>query len=121
MPGEIVSVDIGIEYQGYFGDAAKTYAIDKVDAERERLMQVTWDSLYKGIGQAVAILVGQRLGANEADLAERTTWTALKLTVAYTVFTAAIYLWAAAHYLLAGRHVGRDLAAMRTDLTETFA
>ncbi|MGH7497034.1 MAG: type I methionyl aminopeptidase [bacterium] len=58
MPGEIVSVDVGIEYQGYFGDAAKTYAIGKVDAERERLMQVTWDSLYKGIAQAVA---GNRL------------------------------------------------------------
>jgi predicted MFS family arabinose efflux permease len=28
--------------------------------------------------------------------------------------TAALYLWAAAHYLLAGRHVGRDLAAMST-------
>jgi methionyl aminopeptidase len=58
MPGEIVSVDVGIEYQGYFGDAAKTYAIGKVNAERERLMQVTWDSLYKGIAQAVA---GNRL------------------------------------------------------------
>jgi MATE family multidrug resistance protein len=45
-----------------------------------------------GIGQAVAILVGQRLGADQAELAERTTWTALKLTVAYTVGCAAIYL-----------------------------
>lgn len=58
MPGEIVSVDVGIEYQGYFGDAAKTYAIGKVDAQRQRLMTVTWDSLHKGIAQAAA---GNRL------------------------------------------------------------
>lgn len=45
-----------------------------------------------GIGQAVAILVGQRLGADEPALAELTTWTALKLTGCYTLFTGAIYL-----------------------------
>ncbi len=58
MAGEIVSVDVGIEYEGYFGDAAKTYAIGKIDAERQRLMKVTWDSLSQGIAQAVA---GNRL------------------------------------------------------------
>jgi MATE family multidrug resistance protein len=45
-----------------------------------------------GLGQAVAILVGQRLGGDRPDLAERTTWTALKLTVCYTVLTAAVYV-----------------------------
>ena len=58
VAGEIVSVDIGIEYQGYFGDAAKTYAIGKVSAERQRLMKITWDSLHKGLEKAVA---GNRL------------------------------------------------------------
>ncbi len=56
--GEIVSVDVGIEYQGYFGDAAKTFAIGKVDQQRQRLMKVTWDSLHQGIEKAVA---GNRL------------------------------------------------------------
>jgi methionyl aminopeptidase len=58
LPGEIVSVDVGVEYEGYFGDAAKTYAIGKIDALRQRLMQVTWDSLGQGIAKAAA---GNRL------------------------------------------------------------
>jgi len=56
--GEIVSIDIGIEYQKYYGDAAKTFAIGRVDKERQRLMRVTLESLYKGIEQATA---GNRL------------------------------------------------------------
>jgi methionyl aminopeptidase len=56
--GEIVSVDVGIEYQGFFGDAAKTYAIGQIDDLRQRLMKVTWEALYHGIAQA---RVGNRL------------------------------------------------------------
>jgi methionyl aminopeptidase len=52
--GEIVSVDVGVEYNGFFGDAAKTFAIGRVDDLRQRLMQATWESLYKGIEQARA-------------------------------------------------------------------
>lgn len=51
--GEIVSVDIGVEYQGYFGDGAKTYAVGLIDDLRVRLMRVTREALYKGIAKAV--------------------------------------------------------------------
>ena len=56
--GEIVSVDVGIKYNGFFGDAAKTYAIGEISAEKKALMRATLQSLYKGIDQAVA---GNRL------------------------------------------------------------
>jgi methionyl aminopeptidase len=52
--GEIVSVDVGVEYNGFFGDAAKTYAIGEIDETRRRLMQVTWEALYRGIAEARA-------------------------------------------------------------------
>lgn len=52
--GEIVSVDVGVEYNGFFGDAAKTFAIGEIDKTRRRLMQVTWEALYSGIAQARA-------------------------------------------------------------------
>ncbi len=52
--GEIVSVDVGVEYNGFFGDAAKTYPIGLIDELRQRLMRVTWEALYKGIEQAWA-------------------------------------------------------------------
>lgn len=56
--GEIVSIDVGIEYEGFFGDAAKTYAIGKVEERRARLMRITQEALYRGIARAV---VGNRL------------------------------------------------------------
>ena len=45
-----------------------------------------------GLGQAVCILVGQRLGGDRADLAERSTYTGLKWVVGYMGVIAAIYL-----------------------------
>lgn len=56
--GEIVSVDIGVELKGYFGDAAKTFRVGHVDEEKLRLMQVTKKSLDLAIEAAV---VGNRL------------------------------------------------------------
>jgi len=47
--GTIVSVDIGVEYRGYFSDAAKTYAVGDVDPARMKLVQVTRQALEKGI------------------------------------------------------------------------
>ncbi len=45
-----------------------------------------------GLGQAVCILVGQRLGGNRPDLAERTAYTGLKWTFGYMCLVAAVYL-----------------------------
>jgi MATE family multidrug resistance protein len=45
-----------------------------------------------GIGQAVEVLVGQRLGADEPDIAERTTWTGLGLSLAFTGAVAVAYV-----------------------------
>ncbi|NIA28506.1 MAG: type I methionyl aminopeptidase [Actinobacteria bacterium] len=50
--GDIVSVDIGVELNGYYGDAARTFAVGKVSSEKEKLMRVTRESLYKGIEAA---------------------------------------------------------------------
>lgn len=56
--GDIISIDVGAEYKGYHGDAAKTYPVGNVDEELEELIEVTKNSLYKGIEKAV---VGNRL------------------------------------------------------------
>jgi methionyl aminopeptidase len=47
--GDIVSVDVGVIYKGYHGDAATTVAVGEVDAESQRLMEVTAESLRVGI------------------------------------------------------------------------
>ena len=57
--GDIVSVDCGVYHNGYFGDAAYTFAIGEITTPVKALLQTTRSALYKGIEQAVA---GNRLG-----------------------------------------------------------
>jgi methionyl aminopeptidase len=51
--GQILSIDIGVEKNGYFGDAALSVAVGKLSEEKQKLMDVTEKSLYLGIDQAV--------------------------------------------------------------------
>ena len=57
--GEILSVDCGVEMNGYYGDSAYTYAVGEVNSETKKLLKVTKESLYKGIEMAVS---GNRIG-----------------------------------------------------------
>lgn len=57
--GDIVSVDCGTIYKGFYGDSAYTFPVGEVDAETRKLLDVTKESLYKGIEKAVA---GNRIG-----------------------------------------------------------
>jgi len=50
--GQIVGVDCGAELDGYYGDHARTFSIGTVDARKQKLMDVTRESLMKGIEQA---------------------------------------------------------------------
>lgn len=56
--GDNVSIDIGTVINGYYGDAAITVPVGEVNAEVQQLLDVTEESLYKGIAQA---MVGNRL------------------------------------------------------------
>ena len=57
--GEIVSVDVGSLIEGYYGDHAKSFAVGKVDPEKEKLMSVTRECLLDGIDHATP---GNRIG-----------------------------------------------------------
>ncbi len=52
--GDLVSVDIGVIYEEFHGDMAITVAVGKISAEKEKLVRITRESLYKGIEQARA-------------------------------------------------------------------
>ena len=52
--GDIVSLDVGVKKDGYYGDSAYTFQVGEVSEKKKKLMQVTNDSLYKGIEQAIA-------------------------------------------------------------------
>ncbi|HOP03447.1 MAG TPA: type I methionyl aminopeptidase [Tenuifilaceae bacterium] len=57
--GDIVSVDCGTKWFGYYGDSAFTFAVGEVTPEAESLLAVTRESLFKGINQAID---GNRVG-----------------------------------------------------------
>lgn len=57
--GDIVSVDIGVEYKGYQSDSANTYIVGKVSTEVENLVNNTKKALYEGLSQ---IKSGAKIG-----------------------------------------------------------
>jgi methionyl aminopeptidase len=52
--GDIVGLDFGVLYKGYFGDAAITVPIGKIASETEALLKVTEECLYLGIEQTIS-------------------------------------------------------------------
>ncbi len=50
--GQIVGLDIGVEYLGYYGDAARTYLIGEVTDSIRKLVQVARESLERGLERA---------------------------------------------------------------------
>ena len=58
-PGDIVSIDTGAAIDGFNGDNAFTFGCGKIDSEAARLLEVTRESLYRGIAAAVS---GNRIG-----------------------------------------------------------
>ncbi len=51
--GDIVSLDVGVVKKGFYGDAALTVGIGNVSEQKKLLMEVTEQSLYRGIEQAI--------------------------------------------------------------------
>ncbi|HEX9700535.1 MAG TPA: type I methionyl aminopeptidase [Acidobacteriota bacterium] len=58
-PGDVVSMDLGVKLEGFFGDSATTVAVPPVDERVERLLRATEGSLQKAIEQC---RVGKRVG-----------------------------------------------------------
>ncbi|GFR35246.1 type I methionyl aminopeptidase [Thermobrachium celere] len=65
--GDIISVDCGAFYQGFHGDAARTFPVGKVAPEAQRLIDVTRESFFEGLKYAK---VGNRLGDISAAIQE---------------------------------------------------
>lgn len=59
IEGDIISVDCGVKKNGFFGDHAYSFGVGEIKPEYQKLLDVTKESLYKGIEQAVA---GNRIG-----------------------------------------------------------
>lgn len=69
--GDIISIDCGTLLDGYNGDSCYTFAVGEVSPEVRQLLDVTKESLYKGIEQAVAGKHVGDIGAAVQDYCER--------------------------------------------------
>jgi len=50
--GDIISIDLGVNYQGYFSDAAFTLGVGRINPKKKKLIEVAKKSLSEGIKQA---------------------------------------------------------------------
>ncbi len=57
--GDILSIDVGVQKDGYFGDAAITVAVGEISPELKELLRVTEAALFRGIDKARP---GNRIG-----------------------------------------------------------
>ncbi|MCL4416228.1 MAG: type I methionyl aminopeptidase [Actinobacteria bacterium] len=57
--GDLVSIDVGVQLDGFFGDAARSYKVGRAGNKIEKIMQTTWDALNDAIDKCVE---GNRLG-----------------------------------------------------------
>ena len=51
--GDIVGLDFGVVYEGWFGDSAKTFPVGKISVEAQKLIDGTREGLLRGIAQCV--------------------------------------------------------------------
>jgi methionyl aminopeptidase len=65
--GDLVSIDLGATYKGYVGDSAITFTVGEATEEQQRLIDVTRESLWRGIRTAKA---GVRLGEVSAAIGD---------------------------------------------------
>lgn len=59
LPGDICSIDCGVYYKGYHADAARIFTLAPLDSQVQTLVDITTESFWKGIEQAVP---GNKLG-----------------------------------------------------------
>ena len=57
--GDVLSVDCGVYMNGFYGDHAYSFEVGEVSPEIKKLLQITKESLYKGIEQCIR---GKRVG-----------------------------------------------------------
>ncbi|MCS5637012.1 MAG: type I methionyl aminopeptidase [Myxococcota bacterium] len=83
--GDILSLDFGVESQGFHGDSAVTIAVGPISEDAQKLLDTTRDSLYEGVGEMVP---GKRLsdiGAAVQKRAEKDGYSVVRQFVGHGI------------------------------------
>jgi methionyl aminopeptidase len=83
--GDLVSVDLGIQYKGVFVDAAYTYMVGKVSNLAKKLCRVTMDALWEGIKKAKAGLTVGDVAFAVQNRAEKNGFSVIRQFVGHGI------------------------------------
>jgi methionyl aminopeptidase len=79
--GDIVSIDCGTIFEGFVGDSALTVGVGDISSEAQKLIDVTRESLFKGIAKMV---IGNRTGDVSAAIQEHVESNGFQVVREYT-------------------------------------
>ena len=83
--GQIVSVDVGVVYNGWQGDAARTFAIGDVSAEKKKLIEVTEQCFFKAIENLADGTPIGNIGHNVQRYAESNGFSVVRALVGHGI------------------------------------
>ncbi len=87
IEGDVVSIDVGVQYEGYHTDSATTVAVGKISDESERLLQVTREALDAGVSAARAGNHLGDIGAAVQEIVERAGFSVVRDLVGHGIGT----------------------------------
>jgi methionyl aminopeptidase len=83
--GDIISIDLGVIFDGFYGDAAITYPVGQISNAARRLLDVTEQSLWAGIEKAVAGSRISDIGHAVQSLVERNGFSVVRSFVGHGI------------------------------------
>jgi len=83
--GDVVSIDIGVEYKGYHSDSANTYIVGKSSIEIENLVNNTKQSLYEGLSVIKAGVKISDIGSKIENFAKENNLSVVRELVGHGV------------------------------------
>ncbi len=87
IEGDVVSIDVGVQFEGYHTDSATTVAVGKISEENERLLSVTRESLDAGVAAARAGNHLGDIGAAVQEIVERAGFSVVRDLVGHGIGT----------------------------------
>ena len=85
--GDVLSIDVGVGYKGYFTDSAVTVPVGEIDAETQRLLEVTQNALAAGIAAARPGNHVGDIGAAVQGVVERANFSIVRDLVGHGIGT----------------------------------
>lgn len=87
LEGDVVSIDVGVQFEGYHTDSATTVAVGQVSEESERLLRVTREALDAGVKAARAGNHLGDIGAAVQEIVERAGFSVVRDLVGHGIGT----------------------------------